>query len=197
MLFLPVLSLSLVACDAFRQDTTVFLSKDGDVRLQQPPGAQRSMEFQGRALMQSGWRMIWDGKAVGEGQGIVRLTLPARAADGSALSEVLQLGASRDPDVVASCLSHGLQSGNGMRLSPVTINNHVWTSYSGSDAGMSQSIKANNYRLVFEQTCYAMDRISYAVRAAKAAEDALTEAEAARLMDAALASVEILPVARR
>ena len=187
ILFLPLLSLPLMACDAFQQDTTVFLSKDGDVQLQQPPGAQRSMEFQGRALMQSGWRMIWDGKQVGEGQGIVRLTLPARAADGSALSEVLQLGASRDPEVVATCLHYGLQAGNGMRLSPATINGHAWTVYSGSDAGMSQSIKATNYRLVFEQTCYAMDRISYAVRAAKAAEDALTEAEAARLMDAALA----------
>lgn len=197
VLLLPVVCAGLAACHSGNDGTTLFVSKDGNVKLQRPAHIAPSSDFSGRTLLQRGWRVIWDGSAVGEGQGIVRLTLPARAADGSAVSETLQIGASRDPDVVASCLTYGLVSGSGMRLPTTTIGNHDWTTYSSSDAGMSQSVKAVNYRLVHDGQCYAMDRISYAVRAAKAGEDAPAETDAVKTMDDVLSSVEILSTRHR
>lgn len=197
VLLLSMVFTGLAGCHSMDADTTTFVSKNGDVRLQRPVAVQPSTDFSGRALLQRGWRVVWDGREVGEGQGIVRLTLPARAADGSAVSEVLQIGSSRDAEVVASCLTYGLASGSGMHLPATTIKNRDWATYTSGDAGMSQSIKAVNYRLVHEGACYAMERISYAVRAAKADEDSKTDAEAAKIMDDVLASVEILATDRR
>ncbi|MDQ7970765.1 MAG: hypothetical protein REI95_14120 [Oxalicibacterium faecigallinarum] len=197
LLLLSLACAGLAGCQSGSNDSTTFVSKEGDIRLQRPARVVPSEDFSGRALLQRGWRVIWDGSDAGDGQGVVRLTLPARAPDGSAISEVLQIGRSQHPDVVASCLTYGLVSGSGMRLPVTTVNRREWTTYSSSDAGMSQSIKATNYRLVVEDTCYTMDRISYAVRAAKATEDALSDGEAANLMDAVLASVEIQPMTTR
>ena len=194
-LFLPFLCIGLVACNAEDKQSIVYVSGDGGIKLQHPEIVQRSTEFRGRALLQGGWRVVWDGSQIGEGREIVRLTLPARAADGSALSEILQIGVSRDPSVITSCLSYGLNSGNGMHLPKANINGHDWTVYSNGDAGMSQSTKALNYRLLFDNACYAMDRISYAVRAAKAADNVLSEADATKLMDGVKSSVEVMPTA--
>ncbi len=197
ILLFPVLCLAVSGCGAPDTQMATFVSDDGTVRFQHPANLQPTADFKGRALLQSGWRVVWNGESVGDGQGIARLTLPARAADGSAISEIVQIGRSRDPAVVASCTSHGLSSGNGMRLPDSVINGHNWTAYTSSDAGMSQSVKAVNYRLVHHDTCYAMDRISYAVRAAKAADDAWDEPQAGQAIDAVLASVQVLDVPRQ
>jgi len=196
VLLLSMVCAGLAACQSGANDSMIYVSKEGDIRLQRPARVAPSNDFSGRALLQRGWRVVWDGSDVGEGQGVVRLTLPGRAGDGSAVSEVVQIGRSQHPDVVASCLTYGLASGNGVRMPVTKINHRAWTTYTSGDAGMSQSIKVTNYRAVVDDTCYAMDRISYAVRAAKAADDAVTDVEAAQRMDATLNSVEILSPAQ-
>jgi len=197
VLLLSMMVAGLAGCQFGNDDSTIFVSKDGDIRLQRPVQVEPSSDFSGRTLLQRGWRVVWDRSEVGDGQGIVRLTLPARAADGSAVSEILQIGTSRDPGVVATCLTYGLASGSGMHLPLTTINNREWTTYASGDAGMSQSIKAVNYRLIHDGRCYAMERMSYAVRAAKADDGTRDDAEAIKIMDKVLSSVEILTVGNR
>jgi len=196
-LLLPVFCYGLVGCQVPDTQFATFVSDDGIVRFQYPTNLQPTGEFKGRALLQSGWRVVWSGEEVGKGEGIVRLTVPARAEDGSAISEIVQIGRSHSPDVVETCTTYGLSSANGMSMPDRVVGGHRWMAYASSDAGMSQSIKAVNYRLVYQGTCYALDRISYAVRAAKAADDAWDEGEAGQAIDHVLGSVEILDAARR
>lgn len=191
-LLIPTLLIaSLSACHSGGSDEQVYVSDRGDVKFTSPRNVQSTTEFNGRALMQSGWRVVWSGQEVGPGQGIVRLTLPARSDDGSAASEIVQIGSSDDPRVVESCKTYGLNTASGQRLPDITINGRLWAAYRASDAGMSQSITATNYRLVHDQVCYALERISYASRAAGAQSGALSDDEAAKVMNEVLKSIEI------
>ena len=49
------------------------------------------------------------------------------------------------------------------------LGGHRWTVYTNGDAGMSQQVNATNLRTVVDGTCYAIDRVTYAVKAAAAA----------------------------
>lgn len=183
--------LGFAGCHAPESAVVGFVSKDGDVRLMRPVDVMPTYDFGGRALLKAGWRVVRNGAPVGEGQEIVRLMMPARAADGSAVSEILQIGSSRDSRVLASCLEHGLHSGNGMRLPDATIMGRTWTAFADNDAGMSQSVRTTNYRLLHDETCYAIDRISYTTWAAQAMKDARPESEVVRIMSDVLATVEV------
>ena len=73
------------------------------MRLRYPAGLTPSQDFGGRAMMSGGWRLMWDGKPPGRGQGIARFSIVARPTDSvGQVTEMVQVGESRAPEVVAS-----------------------------------------------------------------------------------------------
>lgn len=170
-----------------------FASPDGTLQLSHPFALRPGKDFAGRSLMAGGWRLMWDGKDVGRGDGLARFALLARPTQGPGdVTEMLQIGMSRDPAVVASCLDHGLDSGSGGKAGTRMINGHRWTERRNADAGMSQSIDATDLRTVSAGACYAVDRVTYRTSAAETPDAATpTQAEAAATMDAILDSIRI------
>jgi hypothetical protein len=191
MLPLPFLAL-LPFANADAADKS-FLGAGGMVRLSYPSSVTPTRNFAGRALMNSGWRQIWDGKPVGRGVGIVRFWQVAKPADGQGqVTEMVQVGFSRSADVVATCGTEGMTSGSGRRLPDRMLGGHRWTVYANGDAGMSQQVSATNLRSVINGACYAIDRIRYSAKAGSSpARNAPTQAVAAARMDAILATIKV------
>ena len=78
------------------------------------------------------------------------------------------------------------------RLPNSVLNGHRWTVWRGGDAGMNQQSVATNWRTVVNGACYAIDRVTYRVRAAgPLPRTAPSQAAAAARMDAILASVRV------
>jgi hypothetical protein len=173
--------------------TKSFLGAGGMVRLSYPAALTPTRNFAGRALMNAGWRQIWDGSPVGRGVGIVRFWQVAKPVDGQGqVTEMVQVGFSRSAAVVATCGTEGLKSASGRRLPDRMLGGHRWTVYSNGDAGMSQQVSATNLRTVVNGACYAIDRVTYAVKAAPPlARIAPTQAIAAARMDAILATIKV------
>ncbi|WP_156348407.1 hypothetical protein [Sphingomonas sp. Leaf34] len=163
------------------------------VRLSHPSSVIPTRNFAGRALLNSGWRQMWDGSAVGRGVGIVRFWQVAKPTGGQGqVTEMLQVGFSRSAGVVATCGTEGLVAGHARRLPNRMLGGHRWTVYTNGDAGMSQQVSATNFRSVINGACYAIDRITYAVKAgAPPPRNAPTQAAAAAQMDAILATIKV------
>ena len=190
----PFLSLLVLAAAAAGTPIqTHYVGAQGRVRLTYPAALTPSRDFQGRALMTAGWRLIWDGTPVGPGTGVVRFSEQARPGTGpGTVDEMVQIGMSRDPGVVARCGTSGARGDGGRRLPNRMLGGHRWTVYANSDAGMSQRIVATDLRTVVDGICYAIDRVSYTVTAAPPPSPrAPTQASAAARMDAILASVQV------
>lgn len=170
-----------------------FASAVGTVRLTVPPGAQVSRDLNGRALMTQGWRLDWMGKPVGIGTALVRLSITARPTTGPGqVDEMVQVGASRDADAVRDCLFYGLAKPGDQSTDKRRVGGVGWTVYHHRDAGMSQQIEAQDLRAVVDGTCWAVARISYAIKAAEPLPaTAPPQAKAAAAMDAALASLKV------
>lgn len=188
---LPLLAL-LPFANATAQ-TRTFVGAGGMVRLAHPSSVTPSRNFAGRALMNAGWRQMWDGTPVGRGVGIVRFWQVAKPADGQGqVTEMIQIGFSRSAAVVATCGTEGLVAGQAKRLPNRMLGGHRWTVYTNGDAGMSQQVNATNLRSVINGACYAIDRITYAVKAGPPpARNAPTQAVAAARMDAILATIKV------
>jgi hypothetical protein len=195
-LFRYVLPLPLLALLPFANaaaQTKAFVGAGGMVRLAHPSSVAPTRNFAGRALMNSGWRQMWDGKPVGRGIGVVRFWQIARPNDGQGqVTEMLQIGFSRSANVVAKCGTDGMASGSGRRLPDRMLGGHRWTVYTNGDAGMSQQVSATNLRSVINGACYAIDRVTYAVKAAPPpARNAPAQTAAAARMDAILATIKV------
>ena len=191
LLPLPLLAL-LPFANASAADKS-FVGGGGIVRLSYAPSVTPTRNFAGRSLLNSGWRQMWDGAPVGRGVGIVRFWEVARPADGQGqVTELIQVGFSRSAPVVATCGTAGMLSGSAKRLPNRMLGGHRWTVYTNGDAGMSQQVNATNFRSVINGACYAIDRVTYAVKAAaQAGRNAPTQAIAAARMDAILATIKI------
>ena len=170
-----------------------YVGAGGLVRLTYPAGVTPGRDFHGMSLMSEGWRLSWDGAPVGPGTGVVRLSDHARPTSGpGTVDEMVQIGMSRDPGVVAHCGTTGALGDGGRRLPNRMLGGHRWTAYANGDAGMSQQITATDLRTVVDGVCYAIDRVTYRVAAADALpRSAPTQAAAAARMDAILASVQV------
>lgn len=170
-----------------------YVGAGGLVRLTYPAGLTPAHDFGGKSLMSAGWRLIWDGTPVGPGQGVVSFAQYARPADGQGyITELIRIGMSRDAGVVATCGTAGIKGGSTQRLPNRMIGGHRWTVWTNGDAGMSQQIAATDLRTVVDGVCYAIDRVSYSVKAADPLPNsAPTQAAAAARMDAILASVRV------
>lgn len=108
--------------------------------------------------------------------------------------EVLQIGWSAAPGAVHTCLTFGLDSGSQKRLPDRTINGVSFAVVSNGDAGMNQSIDATDLRSVVDGRCYAVERFTYAVKAADPDPKVkLTQKQGAAMLDASLASLHLGP----
>ena len=170
-----------------------YVGAGGLVRLTYPAGLTPSRDFHGMSLMSAGWRLSWDGVPVGPGTGIVRFAEQARPTSGPGIvNEMVQIGLSRDPGVVAHCGTTGALGDDGKRLPNRMLGGHRWTAYTNGDAGMSQGIVATDLRTVVDGVCYAIDRVSYSVTAADPLpRSAPAQVAAAARMEAILASVRV------
>jgi hypothetical protein len=182
---LPLPLLALLPLANATAATQSFIGAGGMVRLSHPSSLQPTRTFAGRALMNAGWRLMWDG--------VVRFWQVAKPADGQGqVTEMVQVGFSRSAAVVARCGTDGALSASGRRLPNRMLGGHRWTVYTNGDAGMSQSIRATNFRTVVDGGCYAIDRITYAVKAAAApGRNAPPQSVASARMDAILATIKI------
>lgn len=170
-----------------------FAGAGGLVRLSYPLSLHPTQDFSGKSLMTGGWRLSWDGAPVGPGTGVVRFAQDARPRDGQGtVTELVQVGLSRDAGVIAHCGTTGALGSSGRRLPNRMLGGHRWTVYRNGDAGMSQQIVATDLRTVVDGTCYAVDRVSYAVTAAQPLPaGAPTQDSAAARMDAILSSIRV------
>ncbi len=191
LLPLPLLALlPFASADAANKS---FIGAGGRVRLSHPANLNPTRTFSGRALMTGGWRLMWDGTPPGRGVGVARFWQVAKPRDGvGQVIEMVQIGFSRNAAVVARCGTAGAKGANGRRLPDRMLGGHRWTAYSNGDAGMSQSISATDLRTVVEGTCYAVDRVTYSIKAGSApSRTAPTQAIAAANMNAILATIHV------
>jgi hypothetical protein len=166
----------------------VAASADGSVRLPRPAGATVERTLPGRPLMAEGWRLMWDGRPAGAGEPLIRVTLRSRS-DPGVVDEIVQVGRSRAPSAVRTCLNAGL--GGGTKLPARRFAGHRWAAVRHADAGMSQEVTATDYRAVIGGSCWAVARVRYAVRAREPAPGLPAAATASAAMDRALAGLQI------
>lgn len=170
-------------------------SPNGHVTIQHPADIAPTADDKPLgSMMTGGWRLMWDGTPQGPGRLLVRFRLkvlpkpPEKTA-----SEVLQIGESRDPAMVRTCTSAGL---DGPDVRPVerSIGDVAFTGAQNADAGMSQSITALDLRAVVGGTCYAVDRFAYAESASNGDPAvSLPQAKGAAILDRMLQSLRITP----
>lgn len=189
----PVASAAMPAA-RFTAPLQPFASADGQVHGLRPALAQVSTS-QGSvgALASRGWRLIWDGAPATAGRVVVRLALPVAArAPQTRATEYLQVGVSRSPAAVRSCLAYGLGGSSGGRKPDRVINGRRFAVWANGDAGMSQAIAAIDLRTVADGACYAVERFSYGDSASvRDASLTLPQAQGAAMMDRALASLRL------
>ena len=192
-----MLLMALLAATApvrFTAPMQPWTSRDGNIRLLRPAVAQPTTSAAPLgALMTPGWRLIWAGEKATPGHVVVRLALkvtpppPEKTA-----TEVLQVGVSRDPGTVRSCLTYGLDGGSGRRQPDRVINGLRYAVWTNGDAGMSQRIAATDLRTIAAGACYAVVRFSYAESASDGDPSVtLPRARGASDLDATLASLRI------
>ncbi len=190
---LPLPLLALLPLANATAASQSFIGAGGLIRLTHPSSLQPTRNFAGRALMSAGWRLMWDGTPVGRGVGVVRFWQVAKPTDGQGqVTEMIQVGFSRSATVIATCGTAGTRSGSGRRLPDRMLGGHRWTVYANGDAGMSQAVRATNFRTVVNGACYAIDRVTYSAAAAPPPRrNAPPHAVAAARMDAILATIKI------
>jgi hypothetical protein len=106
---------------------------------------------------------------------------------------MLRIGASDDPASAADCATAGLSANFGSRLPDRTIGGRTWSAWHQSDAGMSQRVDVLALRTRAGKSCYAVDRIGYAVSARDPAPGLPAQADVAADLDAILASLTLRP----
>ena len=169
-------------------------SGDGQVSLLRPAAAPpTASEEPLSTLMYPGWRLIWDGAHPTPGRVVVRLMLKVTPpAPAKTATEVLQVGVSRDPAAVRSCLRYGLAGGSGGRKPDRVINGVRFVAWANGDAGMSQGIGGTDLRAVVGGACYAVERFAVSESASDGDPSVtLPEAQGAAELDATLASLHI------
>ncbi|MXP26738.1 hypothetical protein GRI39_11895 [Altererythrobacter indicus] len=142
-------------------------SKDSLIALSYPTSLTPTRDFSGTYFTPAGWRMMFDGSPVGAGVGQVRFTAKSKSADEMPriATDILQIGTSRNADVVADCLTRGLQGGSAVKEPNRIIGDVSFTVYSNGDAGMSHQLSSTDMRAMYQGTCIAIDRLTISVPA--------------------------------
>lgn len=184
------------AQERFAAPLQPFESTDGHVHLSRPLMLRPRFDDKPlNSLMTGGWRLAWEGQP-GPGKLVVRFVLPVVPDNGvsKTASEVLEVGESRDPDIVATCTTRDLVGPNGHALPDRTIGGVVYKAAANGDAGMNQAIRAIDLRAVVGGRCYAVDRFTVSESASDGdPKVTLTQAKGAAAIDAMLESLRITP----
>ena len=142
-----------------------FASPAWGIALRYPADLAPSETFTPNYFDRGAWRVSYAAD-VGAGARIVAFALPPlRASDAGGDSEAtaeLRIGASRDPDVVASCLAYGMNSGDNVETAARTLGGVTFTEVpDNGDGGMQQRISSDDLRAVHDGACYAVDLVQY------------------------------------
>ncbi|TXC68198.1 hypothetical protein FSZ31_10920 [Sphingorhabdus soli] len=172
--------------------TRHFTGPKGSVRLDYPADWTPGTDFAGHAMMTGGWRVRFTGTENVSGKGIVSFTRTARPSEGPGeVIEMLRIGASDAVAARTDCATAGLSTDFGSRLPDRTIGGRSWAAWRQSDVGMSQQADVLALRTLVGNTCYAVDRIGYAVKAKEPAHGLPAQAAVSADLDAILASLVI------
>jgi len=192
-----LLGASVGAVRAASPSIETWASSDGHVRIDHRSsiGPTGTMVV-GNLFFPRGWRVYWDGPDpyAGAGRVVVAFGVKARPSrHHMSARELLQIGVSHDPRVVASCLYGGLRHGDGVALADQTINGLTYAAYSNSDQSMSQGTSTLDLRVVTGGACYAVDRITETANSDTDPTVTLPQPQAAAEIDAMLATLHITP----
>lgn len=142
-------------------DLATFRSAPWGLTIRYPADLATSTVFKENYFDRGAWRVSWAADT-GPGTRLVAFSLPDLAVhdaggDSRATAE-LRIGASRDPDVVAGCLTYGMNSGNNAELRMRTVGGVTFTEVpDNSDGEMGKTFTTDDFRAVHRGTCFAID----------------------------------------
>ncbi len=142
-----------------------FASTDWGVRVRYPADLVAATTFKTIYFDRGAWRVSYAADT-GPGTRLLGLSLPdlkaGNAGGDSAATAELRVGASRDPDVVGTCLSYGTNSGNNAEVRQRTIGGVAFTEVpDNSDGETSRQIQTDDFRAVHHGACYAIDLVLF------------------------------------
>ena len=178
----------------FKSPQQSWASPDGWVRLRRPTAVRPTQSYVGfNTLVSPGWRLIWSAQDATPGCLVIRLALKVRPRwPEKTATEVFQVGVSRDPATIRSCLTYGLDGGSGGRQPDRVINGVRYAVWSNGDGGMSQHVNATDLRTVVSGACYAVERFSTSETASNGDPSVtLPQDQGSSELDATLASLRI------
>ena len=147
------------------EDGAVFRSKEWGLSVRYPAGLTASTTFKPNAFDRGAWRVSY-AAGVGPGTPLVAIALPdlhAEDAGGTSVAMAeLRIGASRDPAVLATCLTYGVHSGDDVEQTTRGISGIVFTEIpDNGDGHAGQRIASDDLRAVHDGTCWAIDLVRY------------------------------------
>ena len=155
----------IVASPLAAADLATFTAKPWGLTVRHPADLPANDVFRQNSFDRGAWRVSYAAD-IGPGTPIVAFALPDLHAtdaggDSDATAE-LRIGASRDPDVLAGCLTYGMNSGDNAQTAERDIGGVRFTEVpDNGDGGMSQHIATDDYRAVRDGTCWAIDLVHY------------------------------------
>ncbi len=146
-------------------DLQIFTSAPLGLTLRYPADLAPRDTFTPNSFDRGAWRVSYAAD-VGPGMRIVAFALPSlHASDAGGDSEAsaeLRIGVSRDPDVVASCLTYGMNSGDNIASDTRTLGGVVFIEVpDNGDGGLQQRISSDDLRAVHDGACYAIDLVQF------------------------------------
>ena len=154
------------ATSAFGDDATAtFVARGWGLVVRYPAALEVSPSFRASYLDAGSWRVSYAAGA-GTGTPIVAFRLPDLTSPAGTASAELRIGASRDPDTLASCMTYGMNSGDNVEQRIRSIGGVRFTEVpDNGDAAMMQTIRTDDYRAVDHGICWAVDIVRYSLAA--------------------------------
>ncbi len=145
--------------------TATFVARGWGLVVRYPAALEVSPSFRASYLDAGGWRVSYAAGA-GTGTAIVALRLPDLTSPAGKANAELRIGASRDPDTLASCLTYGMNSGDNVEQRTRSIGGVRFTEVpDNGDAAMMQTIRTDDFRAVDHGICWAVDIVRYSLAA--------------------------------
>lgn len=164
VLSLAVLGLAVPPLGA-AADVATFKSPDWGVTIRYPADLPAGTAFKENYFDRGAWRVSYAADT-GPGTRLLAVSLPdlkvSDAGGDSVATAELRVGASHDPDVVAECLTYGMNSGNNAETRQRTVGGIAFTEVpDNSDAEMMKTFTTDDLRAVRKGVCYAIDLVLF------------------------------------
>lgn len=144
---------------------TTFRAPDWGLSLLHPADLTVGTRFSSNYFDRGAWRVSYAADT-GPGTRIVAISLPplhANDAGGeSTATAELRIGASRDPGVIKTCLTYGMNSGNNVEQRTRVIGGVMFTEVpDNGDTEMMKTIQTDDLRAVYDGACWAIDLVTF------------------------------------